>query len=803
MDSSEQRGVISLDGRWRFGYARDDILDAHAVADIERAGLRIYPCTVPGNFELDLHSNGIVGDPFFGINIASLRAYEHCHVWYCREFRATPKQDCKPELVFEGIDCIADIYLNGEALGHVDNMLVEHVFDVDGRLREDNEILVHIKPAVLEATKYDYPAGLSALGGGYESLYVRKPPHCYGWDIMPRAVSAGIWRSVEVRYRPVERLERVYLRTVFLASDNGCARLSLHYQATTRPRPDDTYEIEVEGCCGPSEFLRSGRMLFEAGILDFEVKSPKLWWPKDRGEPNLYDVAVALRKNGAEIDRLVLTHGIRTVTLNRTSTTDISGSGEFCFVVNGEKLFIRGTNWVPADAYHSRDIERIPRMLELADDLGCNMIRCWGGNVYEHDLFFRICDAKGIMVWQDFAMACASYPQGPDFQKRLEHEARKVIRRLRQHPSLVLWAGDNEVDMFCMRPGGQRDPNGNELTRRLLPRILRDEDGTRPYIPSSPYVDDEALKLGDDCIDRVPENHLWGARDYFKNRYYSDSLCHLASEIGYHGCPSVESIRKFISEENLWPYERNEEWTLHSTSPVLGVDLYDYRVRLMANQVKEYFGQIPDNLEEFSAASQMCQAEAYKFFIELFRSNKWRRTGIIWWNLIDGWPQFSDAVVDYYFDRKLAYDYIKRSQEPVCLMMREPEDWRQKLVVSNDTRANVRIHYTIHDIDTGELVAEGQKVAVADSVTALTTIAYTASRKRFYLIRWQSQLGAGWNHYTAGNAPFSFVKYGSWLRRVGEWLEIPATGCPRESLPGVGLGMRDVDAIVADDTLFQ
>ena len=764
--------TLALGGEWTFAYSLAPLATpCRTLADVAGAGLALYPCTVPGNFELDLQRVGLLEEPFYGMNMTKLRDLERAHVWYGRTFRAELPPEADAELVFEGIDCLAEIYLNGTLLGATDNMLIAHTFNLNGLLRAENELLVHIRPPIEEALRHDYPVALRHLGANYDSLYVRKAPHMYGWDIMPRALSAGLWRPVRLRFLPKERLEQVYLETATLSPDRRQAQETLFYQARLAGDPRDLYEIELTGRCGGSTFQQRQRMLFAVGRFTFTVENPALWWPRGRGEANLYQCQVRLLKNGQELDRREFTHGIRTVALERSSVTDALGTGEFCFRVNGEKVFVLGSNWVPVDAFHSRDAARIPRIMALLEELGCNMLRCWGGNVYEDDLFFDLCDRQGVMVWQDFAMACGIYPQDAAFCERLAREARQVVRRLRQHPCLVLWAGDNECDMAHLWGERPRDPNTNVLTRQVLPGVLRAEDPFRPYLPSSPYVDPIAFQKGQEFL---PENHLWGPRDYYKSAYYRHSLCHFASEIGYHGCPAPASVRKFISPGKVWPYQHNEEWLLHASSPVPGVNLWDYRIELMAKQVRELFGQVPDTLEEFALASQFSQAEAFKFFIELFRSQKWRRTGLIWWNLIDGWPQFSDAVVDYYLMPKLAYFFIRRAQAPLCLVFKEPENWRLTLVACNDTREDLALSYTVQDVETEEIMAQGQAVAVADAVTPLAQIPFSMGEKRFYLLRWESALGRGTSHYVAGNPPFELQRYRGWLEKAGflpqDWL---------------------------------
>ncbi len=748
---------VCLDGASQFAFSENpEHCRMDSVASLRAAGLTIRPCTVPGNFELDLLANGLIEDPFFGMNIADMTRFEAAHVWYFREFEAQDEAGCDTQLVFEGLDCLADVYLNGRHIASCDNMLVEQPIDITGRLTARNELLVHFRPAVEEARRHAYPPRLRALGSNYESLYIRKAPHMYGWDIMPRAVSAGIWRPVRIYCLPRERIEQAYLETTLIAADKSIANLTFHYQARLDPRA--RYEMALEGRCGASHFEARGRVLFDAGKIGVHVDGPALWWPRGRGQANLYVVHARLLRDGHEVDSITFTHGIRTIRLLRTSVTSENGDGEFCFNVNGERIFVLGTNWVPADAYHSRDARRIPAILDLVEDIGCNMIRCWGGNVYENDLFFELCDRMGILIWQDFAMACAMYPQDEGFQRQLAAEARSVVRRLRQHPSLALWAGDNECDAGYASLG--QDPNRNALTRRVLPEVLWDEDPGRPYLPSSPYIDDVAWRTG---LRYLPEDHLWGPRDYFKGEYYPSALCHFASEIGYHGCPDRESLQRFLSIGKLWPYQNNEEWLLHCTSPVPGVDLYDYRVELMAKQVRVLFGVVPDNLDDFAFASQASQAEAMKFFIEMFRVAKWRRTGIIWWNIVDGWPQLSDAVVDYFFRRKLAYGHIKRSQAPVCLMLRELQEGYQELVACNDTREEARLHCRVRDIDSGAVLFEGEATAAPDAVTPLGKIEWPDATTRFLLLDWTGPGITGANHYLQGRPPYSLHQYRGWI----------------------------------------
>lgn len=754
---------ICLSGDWRFAWSEQPDASVKSLATATQSGLKFFDCKVPGNFELDMFAIGQVPDPFFGMNPVEVsEATEKCHVFYTCCFEGKDVSGATPYLVFEGLDCFADVYLNGILAASLDNMLIEHAVDIGSQVKiGENELFIHIRPAILEAMQFEYPQLLSSLATGYESIYVRKAPHMYGWDIMPRFLSAGLYRPVTLEYRPDERIDELYLKTIGLGEKHAVAHLILHYRM--KCRLEGAYAVRIKMKCGDSLTEVSSRLQFIAGKVVFDIGNPSLWWPKGRGEASLYDVEVALVKNGIVLDTWLFRHGIRTVELERTSLTTSSGEGEFVFRVNGEKIFAKGTNWVPVDAFHSRDRARIPAILEMVNDLNCNMVRCWGGNVYEDELFYDICDRSGLLVWQDFGMACSIYPQDDAFARKLSEEAAIVIKRLRSHACVALWSGDNECDWSYLWGFSHTDPNTNVLTRKIIPEALRLHDGARPYIGSSPFFDEGTLGKGTDTL---PEMHLWGPRDYFKSRSYVTSLCHFVSEIGYHGCPAPESVAKFISGDKLWPYSENVEWLLHSTSPVPEAHAYDYRVALMSKQITELFTALPDNLTDFSYASQVVQAEAKKFFIELFRIAKWRRTGILWWNVMDGWPQFSDAIVDYYFTRKLAYGYVKNSQQDVCVMLDEPDNWVQKVIISNDTRSDKTISCKAIDIDSGEAIFEGTFIAYADQSTVVGQIPYVRNRQRFFTIRWEGD-ACGQNHYLAGQPPFELATYRAWLQKSG------------------------------------
>jgi beta-mannosidase len=756
---------LSLDGAWTLTHFLEGTQKVDSPAELAALGLPTLPAEVPGNVELDLVRAGELPEPFFGLNTTLLRPFEFHEWWLERKFVTPDFTDA--DLVFEGLDCFATVWLNDILLGETANAMIAHRLDASPALAapgETNRLVVRLASPI-NAVR-DCPIGPNdqAQGSNLDSIWARKPSHAYGWDIMPRVVSVGIWRPVRLEERPVTDWTNLYIRTQ-LASEQH-ADLALDFAFRTDAAILDGFAVKIEGVCGDSTFSHTRRVHFTAGHIRFGVNQPKLWWPRGYGEPSLYDVTVTLLHNDAPVAEQTLKIGIRTVALEYSDVNTQEKPGHFFFRVNGERIFCKGSNWVPADAFHSRDAERIPDLLDLFADMECNMLRCWGGNVYEPHLFYDICDREGILVWQDFAMACARYPQSPEFQEMLRVEAEWVVRELRNHPSIAVWAGDNECDCAYLGWWGDRaDPADNVLTRKVLPEAAKTLDPGRPYLPSSPYISPEVFALGSG--DKfAPEQHLWGPRDYYKSDFYAKNTACFASEMGYHGCPNAGSLAKFISPDKLWPALDNDEWMLHSTNPMPGISNITYRIELMHKQVLEVFGEIPDTLEEFAMASQIVQAEAKKFFLEIFRQHKWRKTGVLWWNMVDGWPQISDAIVDYYLGKKLAYHYLKRVHGQLAVIVREPGAWNASVCISNDSREARQGTYRIWDADTDETVLAGDFRVAANENANLGTIRTPCSAQRLFLIEWESNGEKGCSHYLLGTPPFSLADYKRRLPRI-------------------------------------
>ena len=721
----------------------------------------IAPLTaiVPGMVQLDLSREGILPeDLFMGMNITETEKYEDYEWWYEKTF-AAPQEKKHVWLVFRGVDCVAEYFLNGEKIGESDNMFIPHEFDVTEKLVDgENKLTVHIKSPMGALHKESCDLFQLDLARRRTQVYttLRRAIHSYGWDIMPRAVTAGLFREVYLEVRDPIRLTQAF----FDFSVSRRPRFCFETESDFSDFVD--VEIAVEAVCGDSSFSFRRPIKYKSGMFNFSVPNPKLWWPYGYGEPNLYDAVITIYSRGEAVSRTETKFGIRTVELQRTDTTD-GHNGYFRFVVNGKEIMCRGSNWVPLDAFHCRDAERYDEALALVKDIGCNILRCWGGNIYEDHAFFDFCDAHGIMVWQDFAMACYTYPQNEIFYDKMYREAVSLVREYRHHPSIILWSGDNECD-YAYMTGRDVRPSMNRITREVLPEAVRLNDVGRPYLASSPYVDDRTMT---EKGVYTSEAHLWGARDYYKADFYKHSPAHFVSETGYHGCPSLESIKRFITPEKVWPYHNNSEWNLHSTDQ----DNVDVRITLMEKQVRQIFGFVPEEPDDYILASQISQAEAKKYFIERIRCARPKKSGIIWWNLIDGWPQMSDAVVGYYFDKKLAYHYIKRSQAPFAIVSDELRDNHIRLYACNDTLTEKRGELTVFDADTKEVLLSTRFTAKENTSTQIGSIALFYSEKRLLILDWKLDEAsvvehveaAGRNHYLCGFPPYDFARYKKWV----------------------------------------
>ncbi|MBV9354576.1 MAG: glycoside hydrolase family 2 protein, partial [Chloroflexi bacterium] len=482
---------------------------AHALAHDDHAWLET---PVPGDVHRTLLRAGRIEDPFYDRNESRCAWIEQREWWYRLTFDGDgPPADLNERLllVFDGLDTFASVFLNGQLLGEHHNMFRPAEFDVTGLLRAGQQNVL--------AVRFDPP--LERIAGQTQSVWGRNPERTpmrkaqfgYGWDWGPRLPTVGIWRPVKLVRQRQASLRGVHFKTLELAPDHTRAAVAVRVEverfAGERPLRARFRLASVDGTGDPIE-----RELMLDGLLDatayLSVDRPRLWWTHELGEPARYVLEVALLDGTTLLDQDRRLVGIRTLALDQSPDPVERGTRFFRFTLNGVPIFAKGADWIPCDSFVAEIApEHYTRLVEAARDANMTMLRVWGGGIYEHDQFYGECDRLGLLVWQDFMFACAMYPEDqPDFVAEVDAEARYQVRRLRSHPSLALWCGNNENQWLHDRQFWDRaelPPYGALYYDRLLPAAVAELDGRTPYWPGSPFG-------GNDHNDRDQGNvHNW------------------------------------------------------------------------------------------------------------------------------------------------------------------------------------------------------------------------------------------------------------------------------------------------------
>ena len=668
--------TLPLDGQWHLYFCPDGSGDPQAI--LSSRNIEWLPARVPGLAHLDLFAAGRIEDPFFETNTRNLRYLEKQECWYRTVFRLPPDfaRD-RVELEFDGLDTFAAIWLNGIQAGRHANMFTPLCLDVTKHLRAgaDNVLLLRLASPIAAVRDLDL-TGCSAAFDTTERLWARKAQEGYGWDIAPRIVTAGIWRPVRIIARDRAALRDVHF-TCKLRKASALLRFHIEIEDFTGAKPP--LSVTVQGAHADQKFQASAEVSGPSASLELTLRRPRLWWPWDLGEPALYDATVTLAAGHQVLDRKHMRLGLRQVRLLQPK--DERGRA-FYFEINDKPAFARGLNWTPADALYPRaQGQRHRLLLDMTRAMNANMLRVWGGGVYEPDAFYQRCSELGIMVWQDFMFACAVYPQAAGFLAQVQQEAETTVRRLRNFPCLVLWSGDNEVDSCYPDQGAGRGKGrwSNRINREVLPEVCRRLDPSRPYIPSSPFSPSPKKPPGDQD---AGDNHIWHHGTPFRDPVYSHDRSRFVSEIGHLSAPALSTLRSFLSPENLWP-RFNETWDHHFGSH-RDLGFHPERRLRLDEALERHFGEVPGDLDTYVLASQLLQGEAYKFWAEHCRRQKFECGGILLWNVADCWPQFSDAVVDFFLNPKLACAFVRWAFEPVHLFFHREGD-RLTLWVANDT----------------------------------------------------------------------------------------------------------------------
>ncbi len=549
------------------------------------------------------------------------------------------------ELVFAGLDTVTRIWLNGERIGETENMFVEHRFDAKSLLKpENNELVVAFEPVreYGERKRKEHPIdGINTMRS-----YVRKGQYVYSWDWCPPLEGCGIWRGVSLEGVDKARIKSVYAHT--LETGDGWADVKLEVELDRITAGDFICEYKIfseEELTGRLEFAK-GRSKAEAVV---RIKNPKLWWPVGYGDANLYNLDVVLSAGGEVIDQASERFGIRVVELD---TSPDEHGHKYQLVVNGQPIYIKGANWVPATMFPgSLAADDYRPLIEAAVDVNMNILRVWGGGYYEDKAFYDICDELGVMVWQEFMFACAYYPDEEWFHDMIRVEAAHVIKQLRNHPCKVIWCGNNECDWIHWEFWSKDTPvfHGEQIYHALLPAQLGEYEPNAVYVPSSPIATREGVNPNEPHSGDTHDWEVWNfqkpASEYLvpENR-----VNRLASEFGMHAVPDIESVRQFCpaDEQRIGSKALDKHNYQEDNSRI-----YRYIAELFA---------MPRDLEEFSYLSQLTQARGIGMYCEYLRAHNYRNHGIMFWQYNDAIPCISWSAVDYYNRPKALMYYTRR-----------------------------------------------------------------------------------------------------------------------------------------------
>jgi beta-mannosidase len=669
-----------------------------------------HAATVPGCVHTDLLNNKLIDDPFYRDNEQKLQWIGKTDWEYQTTFNVTPKILARQhiELVFEGLDTYTEVFLNGTSLLKADNMFRTWRADARPALRVGaNTLLIRFRSPINEIlpvmAKMSYQLPSPNDQGEKTNPHTRKAPYHYGWDWGPRFVTSGIWKPVHLEAWDGARIHDLHIAQKRVTS--SAANLTAEIEVVSETEQDAT--VILDNLTSKGIAVQS-KLRLTAGVnrvpLDFVIQRPALWWPNGLGAQPLYSFRARLFINGRLIDRESTRTGLRSLELRQQ--TDQWGKS-FEFRINNVPIFAKGGNWIPADSFPTRVTrEKYKHLLESVRATNMNMLRVWGGGIYESDIFYELCDELGILVWQDFMFAGAMYPGTPEFLENVRAEAVDNVKRLRNHPSLVIWAGNNEIETAWLHWGWKQNLPASlwndylKIFHGVLKEVCSALDPERPYWPSSPSSnledDPDSEKIGDVHYWRV-----WHFSEPFTN--YEQQFPRFMSEYGFQSFPQIETVKSYTL-----PTERDIE------SPVMLAHQRHPRGNQLIREymLREY--KAPKDFESFLYVSQVLQAEGIKIGAEHFRRTRPRNMGSLYWQINDCWPVASWSSIDYYGRWKALHYYARRFYNELLVSPRRDKDDINFYIVSdrtNTTQAQLRV--SLLDFDGRALNSAGRDVTVA------------------------------------------------------------------------------------------
>lgn len=621
-----------------------------------------------------LMKNKKIPDPYYGENqYGALEISGSDHVFEHRfEVDESLAAYEKFILRFNGVDTLSDVYFNGELIGSTENMHRIYEFDVTDKIKSGtNSVILKIfSPLryIAEKQEQDPLWGVNSTLPGFP--HIRKAHYMFGWDWGPALPDMGIWRDVELVCIKGARIDSIYVTQHHYG---GNVRLNFETKLSDISSDDLKLDINITSPNG-DDALMSVKCSGDTVSNECMITSPMLWNVRGHGKQNLYMIKVMLYSKGEPVDIKEFNVGLRTIEVSRLPDRDGS---EFCFKVNGTKIFAMGANYIPEDnILPNRSLERTKQLLESCASANYNMIRVWGGGFYPDDWFYDICDRLGLLVWQDLAFACAVYNADTDFSKNIRQEFIDNVKRLRNHASLAMWCGNNEIESAIMYWGipvtDKQKDSYLRIFEKLAPNVIKHYDPQRYYHPSSPS---SGGGFSDPSSENKGDTHYWAVWHNFRPlsdfRNYKFRFC---SEFGFESLPSIKSIRSFASKDDL-----------NLMSPVMEAH---HKCEAGNEKLLYYLAQMvhyPYSFENLIYATQLVQAEALRICVEHLRRNRGRCMGALYWQVNDSNPTISWSSIDYFGRWKALHYYAKRFYAPILCSVDDSDKEKIIVNVSNET----------------------------------------------------------------------------------------------------------------------
>ena len=680
---------------------------------------------VPSVIIADMYEEGLIPHPYYSDVEPSLLWIPQREWVYTLNFDADDnviKEDVI-ELVFEGLDTYADVWLNGKHLFYADNMFRTWTCDVEDILKEkDNNIKIKFYPfdKVRDSLIETYP-----LRFPEKYAVMRKAAYQNGWDWAPRYMNMGIWQPVYLKAWTRSTMNSASIITTAIQDDKADLCFETHIKA------DKEHNVTLQVLHNDVKILENDVQLKKGDnyfSFPFEIANPNLWNPNELGEQNMYTFNVKMLDDENIIEERDIKMGIRTIEM--VEEPDSIGTA-FYFKVNGTPLYMKGANYIPEEMITSwMSREKTKKLLEqCVGDAHMNMLRIWGGGIYPPDYFYEICDSLGILVWQDFMFAGSTYPYSDEYINNVRKEAEKQVIRYKNHPSLALWCGNNEISEGYYNWGWQNSMGWSDeeykemkdgydrLFEEMLDEVVKTNDKSRPYWPSSPkngWGRAASLTEGDVHYWGV----WWGELPY---EIYREKVGRFNSEFGYQSYPSMTTLK--MIDENL-----------DFDNPVIQAHQKHARgEKLIMDHVVRYFGE-PTDFEDYVYLSQLSQAYGMDIAISAQRGSRPRSMGSLYWQLNDAWTSISWSSIDYYGNKKALHYKLSEIYAPILLGMDETENGLYNLWISNDLQRDIngRVRILVEDMKGNQMFAFSEVVDIkANSCYRLPeSIKINVSKKR-------------------------------------------------------------------------